>query len=73
MYLEKKTQASVSAAFDIAARTMINEPLLGENPDVFTYKFKETESMVVFYFSFYESSTAIVRLKKIIVPYFANA
>jgi hypothetical protein len=73
MYLEKQVQASVSAAFDIATRTMISEPLFGENPDVFAYKFKETESVIVFYFSFYESSTAIVRLKKIVVPSFTKA
>lgn len=68
MYLDEKIQTSVSSAFDIAARTMINEPLLGENPEVFRYKFKETGSMAIFYFCFYESSTAIVRLKKIVLP-----
>ncbi len=52
-------------AFDATARVMAAEPLLGENPAIFSYKFKETESMVIFYFCFYESSTAIVRFKKI--------
>lgn len=65
MYLDQSIQAAVSSEFDIVARAMINEPLLGKNPEVFTYKFKETESMVIFYFCFYESSTTIVRFKKI--------
>jgi hypothetical protein len=67
MYLDERIQASVSEAFDTTAHTMAAEPLLGENPNVFSYKFKETESMVLFYLCFYESSTAIVRFKKIVL------
>lgn len=67
MYLDQQVQASVSHAFDIAARAMAEEPLLGENPAVFSYKFKETDSMVIFYFCFYQSSTALVRFKKIVL------
>lgn len=67
MYLDEKIQAAVSEAFDTTGRTMAAEPLFGENPAIFSYKFKETESMVIFYFCFYESSTAIVRFKKIVV------
>ncbi len=67
MYLDEKTQTSVSAAFDTTTRMMAAEPLLGENPAVFSYKFKETRSMAIFYFCFYESSTAIVRFKKIVL------
>ncbi len=67
MYLDEKIQAQVSSAFDTTARVMANEPLLGENPAIFSYKFKETESMVIFYYCFYESSAAIVRFKKILL------
>jgi len=66
MYLNEEVQAAVSEAFDITARAMAAEPLLGENPDVYTYKLKESSSMVIFYFCFYEGSTAIVRFKKIL-------
>lgn len=67
MYLDEKTQASVNNAFDVTSYVISGEPLLGENPNIFSYKFKETESMVIFYLCFYESSTAIVRFKKIVV------
>jgi hypothetical protein len=67
MYLDENVQASVSESFDAAARALAAEPLIGANPAVFTYKYKETESTVTFYFCFYESSTSIVRFKKIIL------
>ncbi|RYH64474.1 MAG: hypothetical protein EON54_06520 [Alcaligenaceae bacterium] len=73
MYLDEKVQSSVSEAFDTTARTMAAEPLLGENPAIFSYKFKETESMVIFYFCFYENSTAIVRFRKILLAPWAEA
>lgn len=66
MYLDEKTQASVSTVFDITGHALCDETLLGANPQIFSYKFKETESMVIFYLCFYESSTAIARFKKIV-------
>lgn len=67
MYMDKHVQASVSEAFDIIARTMADEPLMGENPDVFSYKFKETDTMAILYFCFYKSSAALARFKKIVI------
>jgi hypothetical protein len=65
-YLDDGVQASASAAFNTAAIEMVDEPLRGENPKVFSYKFKETPSMITFYFCFYGSSSAIVRFRKIL-------
>lgn len=67
MYLDEKVQTSVSESFDIAANALAAEPLRGTNPAVFAYKFKESDSMVLFYFCFYDSSSAIVRFTKIIL------
>jgi hypothetical protein len=67
MYMDEHVQASVSKDFDTTARMLADEPLIGENPNVFSYKFKETDTMALFYFCFYESSTALARFKKIII------
>ena len=67
MYMDPKVQASVSQGFDVAAKSLADESLLGHNPEVFTYKFIETDTMSLFYFCFYGSSSAIVRFKKILI------
>ncbi len=69
MYLDEKVQASVSESFDSAANDLAAEPLLGTNPAVFAYKFKEDDETVLFYFCFYDSSAATVRFKKIILTH----
>jgi hypothetical protein len=67
MYMNKQVQAAVSEAFDRTAHIMSSEPSLGDNPEVFTYKYKETDTMVIFYLCFYGTSTALVRFRKILV------
>jgi hypothetical protein len=67
VYLNDRMQANVSKAFDMSARELAFEVAHGANPKVFNYKFVETSSTTLFYFSFYGSSSALVRFKKIIV------
>lgn len=67
LYLDEEFQALVDSDFNQTIKELAGEPLHGDNPAVFSYKFKDTEAMGVFYFCFYESSPAIVRFRKIVI------
>ena len=67
MYGDKDLQNNITRAFQVAESTLANDPRLGENQDVFWYKFRESDMTALFLMCFYGESTAMVRFKKILV------
>jgi hypothetical protein len=67
MYNDEGLQANITEAFEAAERIFATDHPRGANPDVFWYKFQETQATAVFYMSFFRQSTAMVRFSKILV------
>lgn len=67
MYLDKAMQNKVTGAFKATEAFFSSRPARGENPDVFWYKYEESEASAIFLFCFYGESQAMVRFKKVFV------
>ncbi len=64
MYKHPVVQENVNSGVRAATEYFSSHPPKGENPEVFWYKFEESENTAVFLMQFYESSEVLVRFDK---------